>query len=119
MTDFKRRKRFCLWALTLLMALPSSSAAHPPKGVSLNWNPAGELTVNAAHSVDNPEKHYIYRITIYADNKMVATKDYQAQTNAEGMTDTFPLGILPGGTNLKAEVFCVIMGNAAGSIVVP
>jgi hypothetical protein len=77
------------------------------------------LAVLVAHSVDNPGKHYIYRITVYVDNKMAATRDYQSQTSTDGLTDVFSLGALPSGANLKAEAYCVIMGSTVGSTVVP
>jgi hypothetical protein len=119
MSDFKQKKWLCLLTVVFLMASRTVVLAHPPKEVSLGWNPSGVLTLNVAHSVDNPEKHYIYKVVVYADNKMIATKDYKAQTSADGLADAFSLGALSGGTNLKVEVFCVIMGSALGSMVVP
>jgi hypothetical protein len=101
------------------MAHAATAAAHPPKEVRLEWNPSGELAVIIAHSVDNPGKHYVYRIAVYVDNKMAATRDYQSQASADGLTDVFSLGPLPSGTNLKAEAYCVIMGSTVGSTVVP
>jgi len=119
MKVIKRRKRLSVLAFVFLFAFCADAYAHPPKQVSLGWNQNGELTVNVAHSVDSPDKHYINRITVYADNKMIANKDYQAQTSAESLTDVFALGALPSGANVKVEAFCVIMGSAAGSIIVP
>jgi desulfoferrodoxin (superoxide reductase-like protein) len=82
-------------------------------------SPSGELTVTVEHSVDNPEKHYISKITVYADNKILVSKDYGSQTSTGVQTDTFSLGSLPSGTTLKVEAFCVIMGSATGATVVP
>jgi hypothetical protein len=79
----------------------------------------GVLSVNAAHSVDNPDKHYIYRITIYRDNKIMVSKDYKSQPSADGLSDTFDIGASPQGSVIKAEAFCVIMGSASGSMTVP
>jgi hypothetical protein len=93
--------------------------AHPPREVRLELRPGGELVVYAAHTVDDPQKHYIYRITIYANNNIVATREYKSQNAMDGLTDTFAIGALPSGTNLKAEAVCVIMGSATGSMVVP
>ena len=109
-----------LSVIVFVCALTAEAAyAHPPKGVALSWNPSGSLTVTVEHSVDNPAKHYINKIIIYADNKIVATRDYSSQPDAGGLTDTFALGAQPGGVTLKAEAFCVIMGSVSGSIVVP
>jgi desulfoferrodoxin (superoxide reductase-like protein) len=101
------------------MLTASAALAHPPKDVVLSWDPSGSLTVTVGHSVDNPEKHYINKIVIYADNKIVATRDYSSQPNAGGLTDTFAIGEQRSGVTLKAEAFCVIMGSVSGSIVVP
>ncbi|MDR1509340.1 MAG: hypothetical protein LBS53_06845 [Synergistaceae bacterium] len=98
---------------------PGMAFAHPPREVRLDLRPGGELVVYAAHTVDDPQKHYIYRITVYANNNIVATRDYKSQNGMDGLTDAFAVGDLPSGTNLKAEAFCVIMGSATGTVVVP
>jgi hypothetical protein len=119
MSDYRRL--FLLFALAsaLMILTAGLAAAHPPKGVRLSWDTAGELTVTVEHSVDNPEKHYVSRIVVYAGNKVAASKDYSSQSGAGGMSDVFPLGAMPSGTVLKAEAWCVIMGSASGSVVVP
>jgi hypothetical protein len=93
--------------------------AHPPREVRLDLRPGGELVVYAAHTVDDPQKHYIYRIVVYANNNILLTREYKSQNGTDGLTDTFAIGEQPTGTNLKAEAFCVIMGSAAGSATVP
>jgi desulfoferrodoxin (superoxide reductase-like protein) len=108
-----------LWAILALLVFEQASAAHPPKAISLAWNPNGSLTVNVDHSVNDPQKHYINKIIVYANDKVVAQKDYSSQTSADGLTDVFNLGTQPGGTTIKVEAYCVIMGSVAASITVP
>jgi hypothetical protein len=79
----------------------------------------GVLSVNVSHSVDNPGKHYIYRIVIYIDNKIAVSKDYKSQPGTDGLSDTFDIGAPPHGSVIKAEAFCVIMGSASASMTVP
>ncbi len=93
--------------------------AHPPKSVVLSWDPSGVLSVNVSHSVKDPDKHYIYRVVVYTNDKVAAQKEYDAQPSGEGLSDSFSLGALASGTNIKAEAFCVIMGSTTGSITVP
>jgi desulfoferrodoxin (superoxide reductase-like protein) len=102
----------------MVMVFSGTAFSHPPKNVALSLN-GGVLTVNVSHSVDNPDKHYIYRIIIYRDNQIVASKEYTSQPSTDGMSDTFDIGASQPGSVIKAEAFCVIMGSASGSITVP
>lgn len=102
-----------------LFCLCGFAAAHPPKEVALSWNPSGTLTVKVTHNVNDPLKHYIYRIVIYVNDEIKTQKDISTQQSPEGQTETFSLGGLPSGAKVKAEAFCVIMGSASGSITIP
>ncbi len=104
----------CLFLLSIAPA-----GAHPPKSVALSWNPSGALGVNVSHSVNDPAKHYVYRIVVYVNNNVAAQKEYNAQPNGDGLSDSFSLGALASGTNIKVEAFCVIMGSTSGSLTVP
>jgi hypothetical protein len=106
-------------AVLLLAALAQAATAHPPKSVSLSWNPVGILTVKVDHSVNDPQKHYVNKIVVYVNDKMVAQKEYSSQTDENGQMDEFSLGAIPSGANIKVEALCVIMGSAAGAITLP
>ena len=108
-----------LFSVVCFIVSAGSAFAHPPKSVTLSWNPSGALGVNVSHSVNDPVKHYVYRIIVYVNNNRVAQKEYNSQPNGDGLTDTFSLGALPSGTTIKAEAFCVIMGSTTGSLTVP
>lgn len=105
-------------SLLLLLGSLSISYAHPPKSVQLSWN-AGKLDVNISHSVNDPNKHYVYRVVVYVNSKVSTQKEYKSQPSGGGLTDSFSLGQLKPGTNVKVEAFCVIMGSTTGSITVP
>jgi desulfoferrodoxin (superoxide reductase-like protein) len=115
----KKLNMALLCAVLFLAAAAATASAHPPKSVSLSWNPNGRLAVNVDHSVNDPQKHYINKIIVYVNDKIVAQKEYSSQSSDAGQSDTFELGALPGGTNIKAEAFCVIMGSASGTTTVP
>jgi desulfoferrodoxin (superoxide reductase-like protein) len=108
-----------LWAALLLFAFSYEAGAHPPKDVSISFNPNGNLTVKVDHSVNDPQKHYINKIIVYINNNIAIQKDYSSQTDGEGLTDTFSIGPQAPGTNIKVEAYCVIMGSAEKSITLP
>lgn len=118
MGSVKRRSARVFISFLMVMVFSATAFSHPPKNVTLSLN-GGVLSVNVSHSVDNPDKHYIYRITIYRDNQIVTSVDYASQPGADGLSAAFDIGVSPQGSVIKAEAFCVIMGSAAGSITVP
>ena len=105
-------------ALCLAFFIGQAAHAHPPKSVSLKLQ-GSALTVNVEHGVNDPQKHYVYRIIVYVNDKVAAQKEYTSQPNAQGLSDTFNLGSVPAGANVKAEAFCVIMGSTTGSMKAP
>jgi desulfoferrodoxin (superoxide reductase-like protein) len=109
------------WVLIALLVLVPATmvSAHPPKSVSLQWGTGGNLTVSVVHAVNDPAKHYIHKIVIYINDMIAGQKEYKSQQTPEGFSDTFLLGAKPSGTKIKAEAFCLIMGSAEGSVIVP
>ncbi|MDR3165618.1 MAG: hypothetical protein LBU13_08575 [Synergistaceae bacterium] len=118
MKNVKRLSVEIFISFLLVTAFSGPAFSHPPKDVTMSLK-GGMLSVNVSHSVDNPDKHYIYKITIYKDNKIVLSKDYKSQTSADGLSDTFDIGTPQQGSVIKAEAFCVIMGSVSGSITAP
>ena len=108
-----------LGSLFMILLGVSVSHAHPPKDVNLTWNSDGNLIVHVVHAVNDPQKHYINKVIVYVNDKVALQRDYTMQQNGEGLTDTFVLGALPPGTNIKVEAYCIIMGVGTNSIVVP
>ena len=113
MKNFKMSLALTLFYLVFASGIAS---AHPPKEISLSWDPGGRLTITVAHSVNDPQKHYVNKIIVYVNDKIAAQKEYTSQTSGEAQSDTFNLGALPVGTSVKAEAFCVIMGSVTGAI---
>ena len=112
-------KRSLLWVVLSLVAFSYEAAAHPPKDVSISFNPNGNLTVKVNHSVNDPLKHYIKKIIIYVNNNIVIQKEYSSQTDADGLTDTFSIGPQAPGANIKVEAQCVIMGSSEKLMTLP
>ena len=113
-----KRLSAVFFVLCTILLSATLAGAHPPKSVNLSWD-NGTLTVKVEHSVNDPQKHYIYKIVVYVDNQVAAQKDYTSQPDAAGLTDRFALPSVKSGANVKAEAFCVIMGSTTGSITIP
>lgn len=105
-------------ALCLTFLVGQAAHAHPPKSVSLSLQ-GSTLTVKVEHGVNDPKKHYVYRIIVYVNDKVAAQKEYTAQQSPQSLSDTFSLANAPAGANIKAEAFCVIMGSTTGSMKAP
>lgn len=110
-----------LFATSLLALLNVAviAFAHPPKAVSLVWDPSGTLTVTVDHVVNDSQKHYVNKVIVYVNDKIAVQKEYPSQESAAGFADTFQLGAQQPGTRIKAEAFCIIMGSGTGSVTVP
>ena len=105
-------------AMCLTFLIGQAAHAHPPKSVSLSLQ-GGTLAVSVEHGVNDPQKHYVYRIIVYVNDKVAAQKEYTSQQSPQGLSDTFNLGSVPAGASIKAEAFCVIMGSTTGSMTAP
>ena len=105
-------------AICLALLIGGAAHAHPPKSVLLTLQ-GNSLTVDVEHGVNDPKKHYVYRIIVYVNDKVAAQKEYTAQQSPQGLKDAFNLGSVPSGANIKAEAFCVIMGSTTGSMTAP
>jgi hypothetical protein len=110
---------FALVVVLLGSVARTTAYAHPPKSVELGLNADGSLTVMVGHGVNDPGKHYIYKIVVYVNDTVAVQREYKSQTSAEGMTDTFAIGSKPSGTRIKAEAFCIIMGSLVGTVTIP
>lgn len=105
----------CLLTALLMFNAWQPALAHPARSVEVSAGLDGRVSVTIDHRVNDTAKHYIYKIAIYADNALVAQKEYQSQPSPERFTETFDVGPLSQGASVRAEAHCVIMGAAIGS----
>lgn len=74
-------KRFLLLS-ALLVILPFSLKADPPKKIILSYNSETQkLKIEAVHPVNNVEKHFIDLITISVNGKEVKVINLQKQSD--------------------------------------
>lgn len=111
--------RLSVFALLFLLLSVAASWAHPPKEVLLSWDGKDTLKAEIVHNVDDPQKHYINRATVYVNGKLVQQKDYTQQSSNTGGALSFSLSGVTSGSTVKVEVNCVIFGSTAGTLVIP
>jgi len=105
--------------LTVVACLLASVAmAHPP-GKMFAFYSAGEevLKIKIDHGVGNVESHYIDKIKIYVNDKLVKEKTYDKQTDTARLTDDIPLKGVNKGDTIKIYASCNKFGSKTLEIV--
>lgn len=114
----KRAFRFLFVSILVLSSIcfdQTTANAHPPRSVVITLTEDGKVGVTVDHNVSDSAKHYIYRILLFANNSVVAQREFSSQPVGDSLTEYFDIGQVAHGTLLSAEAFCVIMGSASGS----
>jgi len=103
-----------------IMVLPASLLyAHSPQKVVLSYDQnARSLTVDVAHSVADPASHFVDRIEISQNGKMIVQKEPPRQ-DAKGMSEVYPLTDVKSGDIVKVTAFCNKGGKESGQIRIP
>lgn len=109
---FRRSLEVFCSAVCCVILLSASANAHPPRSVSAVYDGNGSLSVSIDHPVNDPSKHFINTITIYKNGAVVAKRELDDQPRADGLSDSFAVGVLAPGTIIRVEVSCVIMGTS-------
>lgn len=97
---------------------PTVAQAHGPNGVLLRYDSdARTLRVDISHSVSNPQKHYVKKVTITKNGEPVTVHEYTGQPETSSFTYTYPMEAKEGDT-LKATADCNYFGSKTGEITV-
>jgi len=109
---FPKAYIFCM--LLCFMAIsfwPAATYAHGPGDVILNYDSDSQiLSVTISHSVSNPQKHYIKKITITKNGKPLETYEYKSQPDPSSFTYTYNVKAKEGDT-LKVKAKCNYFGS--------
>jgi len=110
---------FCLLLSFLAICLlPAASQAHGPKDVTLTYDSDSQtLSVSISHSVSNPQKHYVKKVTITKNGEPVATHEYTSQSTPSSFTYTYPMEAKAGDT-LKVKAKCNYFGSKTGELTI-
>jgi hypothetical protein len=94
----------------VLLAFPFPAAAHAPTALALSYDAAAQaLTVEITHASQSPATHFIKKVEISRDGKVLSTTEYKSQPGQATFSYTYPLDN-PGGT-LEVRVSCSIFGS--------
>lgn len=97
--------------VVILLALEGISMAHPPVSMDVVLQPEGKLRVQVSHTVNDPAKHFINRIVVSRDGKVLAEQSFVKQSDKTGLDVEFPIEGLAKGQTLQVEADCNIFGS--------
>lgn len=103
-----------LWTLVgvgLLLGLKGIALAHPPVSLDVVLQPEGKLRIQVSHTVNDPAKHFINRVVITRDGKVLAEKGFGDQTDRTGLGVEIPVPGLAKGQTIQVEADCNIFGS--------
>jgi hypothetical protein len=103
---------FCIMVAILAGTLIISPAsATPPSDMLLSYTErSGDLRVVITHPVPNPQVHYINKVTVSINGKMVNESRYTSQPTPDIFTYTYPLVTVPG-DEIEVTASCVLSGS--------
>jgi len=110
---------FCMLLCFLaIFFCPAATYAHGPGDVTLNYDSDSNiLSVTISHSVSNPQKHYIKKITITKNGKPFETYEYKSQPDPSSFTYTYNVEAKEGDT-LKVKANCKYFGSKTKELVI-
>jgi hypothetical protein len=110
------RKILIVLCLGIICLTASRLYAHSPEKVVLSYDQNSQLlTVETAHSVSNPDRHFVNRIEVSLNGKVIIDKE-PARQNESGLTEVYPLANVKSGDIIKATAFCSKGGDQSGQI---
>lgn len=104
---------FCLG----IVSLPASRLyAHSPEKVVLSYDQdTHSLTAEVVHPVADPGTHFVNRIQVLLNDKMIIKKEPPRQ-NTTGVSEVFPLTDVKSGDIVKVIAFCNRWGERSEQI---
>jgi desulfoferrodoxin (superoxide reductase-like protein) len=94
-----------------LLLLCGIAAAHPPASLEAALQPDGKLRVMISHTVNDPVKHFISRIVVTSDGKVIAEEKFTQQSDKTGVVAEIPAAGLSKGQTVQIEADCNIFGS--------
>jgi hypothetical protein len=107
-----------------LVSLGTLCFAHPPKDVTVSYDPAGQmLTVTVTHlikqsPITDPAKHHLKDISVTINGAEAVVTNYDYQEFDEGEIVVFHLNLKPGDKVMVAAE-CSLRGENSTEYVVP
>jgi len=109
--------RYLFLALAALVLLPGSLWADPPASVKLAYADQ-KLQVEIQHPTLMPTKHYVTKVEIMLDGKLVSAASYSSQPAQQPIVYTYPLSAAPG-ARIMVRATCNMFGSKTATITLP
>ena len=93
----------------LLIAGPAAATA--PSDIVISYDPGTEkLSVTITHITDNPATHYVSKIQVKQNDRVISDPDYKSQPTKDTFTHTYDVKALSGDT-FRVIATCSISGS--------
>lgn len=110
-------KKFFIFNLSIL--LPLLLFAHPPSDIKISYDlKNSKISVDILHKTKSSDKHYIYEIEVFVNDKKVIRQDATMQINNEGQFLTYVLPGLKVNDKIKVWAECNKGGDLKKEIVI-
>ncbi len=97
-------------AVMMLMAVPLTG--HPPKNIELDYDAeTGMLSVEIAHSVNDPVKHFINKVVVELDGKRHVEQYFKKQADGENQRAIYKIIDAEEGSTLTVIAYCNVSGR--------
>lgn len=113
-----KRVQILFLALCMVVLCSSYSLAHPPREIVFSRD-QGQLNVKILHSVEDPSKHYINKIVVTQNDKVILQKDFTQQKSVDSQDFSFSIPDAKSGDTIKVTATCVIFGSTVATYLVP
>jgi desulfoferrodoxin (superoxide reductase-like protein) len=111
-------KYFVLLFLGLLV-LTRPISAHPPSEIELEFNPFEyTLSVIIHHAVNDPGKHYIYKVSVELNGEEIIKQKFKYQYNEDAQLALYQIHDAREGDEITVTAYCSISGKKEATIVV-
>ena len=113
-------RKFAKLLLTLMSAIIICTPlyAHPAEMVELKWNEAvSVLDVSILHPVKNTANHYISKIVVSVDGKVIEEMSLKSQSDPGTEHAQFEIKDVKSGSKIEVEATCNVTGKLKETMV--
>ncbi|MBU1853662.1 MAG: hypothetical protein KJ957_06440 [Candidatus Omnitrophica bacterium] len=104
--------RIIFFILLFLLAATSLSYAHPPSDITLEYDfETGFLSVAIMHNVENPQSHFIHKVSIALNGKEIISHSISLQDEFDMQVLGYIVPDVRKGDTLLIEAYCSISGK--------
>lgn len=105
-------KRMGLLFLFIFFAVTAAAYAHPPSDIKITFDSQTKtLQAVVYHSSSSPFSHYIDKVDISLNGKVVATLTFSQQKSGQFQMVTYPMPDIKDQDVLSVEGYCNLAGK--------